>query len=200
MNDDILIEYFKAMHRELNKIEFKLNSSNQVYFPLLSMAIEHCMSIYFLKKENFSSSMYALIRPAMESYLRAMWVKYCNGDIAEETDLLSMHFPKKVEFLIERVDQSVPEFDECNFLQTRLGPLIPNIHDFTHGGIQSIARQYTEGDMLTNFRDEEEVKSIMKLIVLISSLAYSEIIQDHVGDEELNSETINELATKLIEL
>ncbi|WP_308170720.1 DUF6988 family protein [Vibrio metschnikovii] len=200
MNNELLLEYFKVMHRDLNNFEFKLDSKSAIYVPLLSSAIEHCMSIYFLQKEYLTSSMYALVRPAMENYLRAMWVKHSIGDIATDAELSSMHFPKKVEYLIEQVDRDVPEFNQCNFLQTRLGPLVSNIHDFTHGGIQSIARQYTDGDMLTNMRDEGEIKSILKLVVLLSSLAYSEIVQDNVGDHVLKPNEISKLASELIEL
>jgi hypothetical protein len=157
------------------------------------------MSIYVLNKEYLTSSMYALVRPAMESYLRAMWVKYCMDEIAMDADLSSMHFPKKLERLMAEVDKKVPEFNQCNYLQTHLGPLVPNIHDFTHGGIQSIARQYAEGDILTNLRNEGEIKSILKLVVLLSSLAYDEIIQEQVGNKPLSPHKISDLATTMIE-
>lgn len=200
MSNELMLEYFKHMHKELNKIEFRIDCKNRIYVPLLSSAIEHCMSIYMLKKEHLTSSMYALVRPAVEGYLRAMWVKHCCDNLSMDSDLSSMHFPKRVEHLMEQVDKKVPDFNQCSFLQTRLGPLVSNMHDFTHGGIQSIARQYTIGNTLTNLRNEEEVNSILKLSVLISSLAYAEIIQDHVGSEKLNSQKTSELSCQIIEL
>lgn len=76
-----------------------------------------------------------------------------------------------------------------------------NMHDFTHGGIQSIARQYDDDRaMLTYERDKDEITSIVKLSVLISLLSYSEIINVNTTKEALNSEEINKLAKELIGL
>jgi|GEM_PF-5792555 len=200
MDTELLIQYFKVIHRDLNKLEFKLGPKNRIYFPLFSSSIEHCMSIYVLNKQYLTSSMYALVRPTIENYLRAMWVKYCNSDISMDTDVSSMHFPKKVEYLIAEVDKNVPSFSKDSYLQNSLGPLVPNIHDFTHGGIQSIARQYKEGNMLSNLRNDSEIESILNLTVLISSLAYAEIIQDNVGTEPLETQKVSDLATKIIGL
>ncbi|HBC3416789.1 TPA: hypothetical protein KD849_004143 [Vibrio parahaemolyticus] len=189
--------YFKLLHQDLNKLEFKLDSKNRIYFPLLSSSVDHCIAINFLNKEYMTASMYALIRPALESYLRAMWIKHCCGEIPVDADLTTMHIPKRIEVLMQDVDEKVPDFKANNYLQTTLGTLAPNLHDFTHGGIQSIARQYSE-DTLTNIRNDKEIMSILKLSVLISSLAYAEIIQDNVGSEVLKPDVIASSALHLL--
>jgi len=200
MIDALLFDYFKVIHSDLNNLEFKLDVKNRIYFPLFSSSIDHSISICVLNKENLTSSMYALVRPLIENYLRAMWVKYCVDETKIDDDLTSMHFPKQLEVLITEIDQVIPEFKESNFLKTELEPLVKNCHDFTHGGIQSISRQYTEQDTLSNLRDENEITSILKLSVLISSLAYVELIQDNIGNELLEPEKIKALSTGLIEL
>ncbi|ULF88231.1 hypothetical protein [Vibrio alginolyticus] len=91
------------------------------------------------------------------------------------------------------------EFKEINFLQATFDALTPNMHDFTHGGIQSVARQYS-GDTLTNIRDDEELESILKFSVLVSSLAYSEIIQENVGGESMQANKISKAAERLLAL
>ncbi len=186
------------MNKDLNAFSFTLNRRNSLYIPLLSSAIEHCISIYFLNKEQLTASMYALVRPALENYLRAMWVKNCVSDKELEKELSSMHFPKKIEYLIQEVDKKIPEFDECSFLQMRLEHLIKNLHDYTHGGVESIARQYQNGKTLTNLRDENEINSILNLMILISSLSYVELITDNVKSVSDNSENIKKIAQKLL--
>lgn len=193
------IEYYKLIHQDLNKFEFTLGHKNRIYIPLFSSAIDHSIAITFLNKELMTTSMYALIRPSLENYLRAMWVKYCREDSDIETDLTGMHMPKKIEVLIKDVDNAVPEFKSNAYLSSTLGSLMPNLHDFTHGGIQSIARQYTD-DTLTNIRDEQEILSVLKFSVFISSLAYNEIAKYNVGTEELQVQKINDSAKRLLEL
>ncbi|MFM5358533.1 DUF6988 family protein [Aeromonas veronii] len=198
-NSEQYMDYFKLIHEDLNKLEFRLDSKNRIYYPLLSASIDHCISINFLKNQFMTASMYALIRPALESYLRAMWVKHHLGELSMDDDLSKMHFPKRIEVLISEVDAAVPEFSGISFLQATFNALTPNMHDFTHGGIQSVARQYS-GDTLTNIRNEEELGSILKFSVIVSSLAYSEIIQENVGAETLQSNKISILAEQLLAL
>ncbi|EGQ9573622.1 hypothetical protein F3S07_10555 [Vibrio alginolyticus] len=198
-NYEQYMDYFKLIHEDMNKLEFRLDSKNRIYYPLFSASIEHCISINFLKNQFMTVSMYALVRPALESYLRAMWVKYHLGELSMDDDLSKMHFPKRIEVLISEVDAAVPEFKEINFLQATFDALTPNMHDFTHGGIQSVARQYS-GDTLTNIRDDEELESILKFSVLVSSLAYSEIIQENVGGESMQANKISKAAERLLAL
>jgi len=197
MKNDLLHEYFKVIHKGLNTFEFKLDSKNRIYIPLFLSSIEHCMSIHFLDKENLKISMYALVRPAVENYLRAMWVKCC-VDIDEIDDNLSnMHFPKNIKFMMSEIEGKTSSF---TLIKEKFEPLIENMHDFTHGGIQSITRQYGDGDMLTNFRDEGEIRSIINLSILVSSLSYSEAVIDNIGSELLELEKVNELAIKIMKL
>lgn len=201
MNNDTLFKYFKLIYVNLNKFEFKLADRNQIYIPLFSSSIEHCMSIAVLNKENLTTSMYALVRPSVECFLRAMWVKYCDEAGSLNDDLTSMHFPKKIEHLIEVVTKEVPELENSHSLKTVLELTFKNMHDFTHGGIQSIARQYnSDEDILTNVRDDDEIESILKLSVLIASLSYEQKIQDHIGAEQLSSVSVNDLAKEIIGL
>ena len=199
MNNEILSKYFNLIYENLNKFEFKLADKNKIYIPLFSSSIEHCISIAVLNRENLTTSMYALVRPAVECFLRAMWVKYCDEVDSLDDNLTSMHFPKKIEYLIEAVSKEVPELENYHSLKTILELTFKNMHDFTHGGIQSIARQYnSDEDILTNARDDDEIESILKLSVLISLLSYEQKIQDHIGAEQLSLVIVNDMAKEII--
>lgn len=201
MNNELLKKYFKLLYSDLNKVEFTYQGKNSIYMPLCSSSIDHCISINVLKDQNITTSMYALVRPAVENYLRAIWVKYSGEVGTMNADSTEMHFPKKIEHLIEVVTQEKPELESEYSLKSVMEHTFMNMHDFTHGGIQSIARQYDdEGAILTYERSEEEITSIVKLSVLISQLSYSEIIKDNTANEVLNTEEINKLAKELIGL
>ena len=145
--------------------------------------------------------MFALIRPMIENYLRGMWVKHCIDENQITDELTELHFPKKLEFLLSSVDEITPEFRESKLLQTNFGPLIHNIHDYTHGGLQSVARYYTSNNTISNQRDIEEIKSILKIAVVASSLAYTELIQEqNNGKPYPNTKIISELSSKIFEL
>lgn len=201
MDNKLLKKYFKLINTDLNKVEFTFQDKNSIYTPLFSSSIDHCISLNILKDQNLTTSMYALVRPSVENYLRAMWVKYSDEVGSLNADSTEMHFPKKIEHLIEVVTQEKPELERDHSLKSVIEHTFMNMHDFTHGGIQSVARQYdNEGATLTYERDEEEITSIVKLSVLISLLSYSEIIKENTANEPLNTQEINKLAKELIGL
>jgi hypothetical protein len=201
MDNELLKKYFKLINSDLNKVEFTFQDKNSVYIPLFSSSIDHCISINVLKDQNLTTSMYALIRPSIDNYLRAMWVKYCDEAGLPNVDLTDMHFHKRIERLIEEVFQERPDLENDHSLKSVIEHTLKNMHDFTHGGIQSIARQYDEdGVTLTYKRDKEEISSIVKFSILISILSYLEIIQENTSDVSLNSGEINKLAKELIGL
>lgn len=201
MINELLQKYFKLINSDLNKVEFTYQTKNSIYIPLFSSSIDHCISLNILKDQNITTSMFALVRPSVENYLRAMWVKYSDEVGSLNDDSTEMHFPKKIEHLIKVVTQNKPELESEHSLKTVMDDTFKNMHDFTHGGIQSIARQYDEeAATLTYERDEEEITSIVKLSILISFLSYTEIIQENTVSEPLNVEEINTLAQELIAL
>lgn len=198
MNNELLQKYFKLINCDLNKVEFTYQTKNGIYTPLFSSSIDHCVSLNILNSKNITTSMYALVRPAVENYLRAMWVKYSDEVGSLNDDLTEMHFPKKIEHLIEVVTQNKSEIESNYSLKSIIDSTFKNMHDFTHGGIQSIARQYDEEwGTLTYKRDEEEISSIIKLSILISFLSYTEIIQENTASVIFNTGEINTLVKNL---
>jgi hypothetical protein len=118
MNDELLQNYFKLINSDLTKVEFTYQPKNGIYIPLFSSSIDHCTSLNILKSNNITTSMYALVRPAVENYLRAMWVKYSDEVGSLNDDLTEMHFPKKIEHLIEVVTQKKPELESEHSLKS----------------------------------------------------------------------------------
>jgi hypothetical protein len=99
---------------------------------------------------------------------------------------------------LSEIKGALPENDPFNEFQSFIEPLLVNMHDYTHTGIQSIARQYDENEYLTNENCLSEISELKKLAVLISSLSYEELIP--YMSNGLQHVEISKLATELIEL
>ncbi|MCD9513113.1 DUF6988 family protein [Photobacterium phosphoreum] len=186
-----ILQHFQVILRELNKFEYRSSKRANLAVPLFNIAIEHCMSICVLDKEFLPSSMAALARPATEAYLRAMWVAYCVDEQEIKNDS-SMHFPKRIDKLIELVEDAVPTFKSCAFLSTKLSPLIVEQNDYTHNGIQLISIQYS-GDALTNLRPAGYSKPFLNLAVALSGLAIEELTRFHIGCKKMEIDDVIEL-------
>lgn len=173
--DKNLKEYYQFIYNDLNTIEFKADSKNRLFIPLFSNSIDHSLSIHFLDKQELPISAYALARPMIECYLRAMWVKYFLQESQIEEGTERLHFPTKLGGLLLQVDSAVPTDDMFIRFKPTIEPIITNMHDFTHGGIQSIARQYGDNGDLSNPINREERDELLRLATLTSSLSYEKL-------------------------
>ncbi|WP_350431743.1 hypothetical protein ABIS04_16310 [Shewanella sp. H8] len=196
--DDKILDYFKVIHENCNTIEFTFDKKNSLYIPLFNTSIDHGLSILLLKKQNLTVSCLALARPMVESYLRAMWVKYCLHEDKIIEGCSTMHFPIKLDFLLGEIEKKLPENHLFSGFKSSITPLLVNIHDYTHTGIQSIVRQYDYNKNLTNENCFDEVSELIKLVVLVTSLSYEELIP--VMDNSLSHTDIYKSAMELIEL
>ena len=192
------LDYFRVIHEHCNTIEFLFDKKNSLYIPLFTTSIDHSLSIHILENQRLVVSCLALARPMIESYLRAMWVKYCLPEDKINEGCTIMHFPTNLELLLSEIKGALPENILFSELKSSIEPLLVNMHDYTHTGIQSIARQYDENEYLTNGNCLSEMAEIKKLAVLISSLSYEELIP--YMSNGLPYAEISKSATELIKL
>lgn len=173
--DRSVMDYFKAIYDGCNTIEFTYDKKNSLYIPLFSASIEHSISVHVLDKEGLTSSAFALARPMVESYLRAMWVKHSLDESKIEEGCEQLHFPKKLEVLLSDIANAVDGGNKFHNLKSTIEPIMANMHDFTHGGVQSIARQYGSDEYLSSPRCREERDELLKLAVLMSSFSFENL-------------------------
>lgn len=192
------MEYIKTVNDGCNTIEFTSDKKNSLFIPLFYAAIEQCIAIHVLDKEELTCSTFALARPMVENYSRAMWVKYCLDEAKIEEGCEQLHFPKRLEVLLDLVGDAVVEGDRFHGFKPSIEPIMPNLHDYTHGGVQSIARQYGNDGYLSNNRSHEERNELLKLAILTSSLAYENLMP--FMSDSISLTDVLDKANKLLEL
>lgn len=175
--DERVLDYFKVIHECCNSIEFTYEKKNSIYIPLFTGAIDHSFSIHLLDNQNLTVSSFALARPMVENYLRAMWIKYCLSEDKINEGCEKLHFPNKLDCMLEEVYNDIPENKLFRKFKPSIDSILVNMHDFTHGGIQSIARQYGEDGNLTSNFNQKERQELLKLALLVSSFSYEELFQ-----------------------
>ncbi len=77
--------------------------------------------------------------------------------------------------MLSEVEEAVPQNDVFRSFKSSIEPALVNMHDFTHGGVQSIARQYGVDGNLTNQGNQAERQELLKLALLVSSLSYEKL-------------------------
>ena len=174
--DKDIIAYFRAVNKGCNTIEYDNDNKNTLYIPLFSTSIEHSLSIHVLDNENLTSSAFALARPMIENYLRAMWIKYCADESIISNSSTRLHLPKRLEALSDEIGAVIDIEDKFHEYKSAIQPIILNMNDFTHGGMQSIVRQYNSNGQLTNLHNRTERGEILKIAVITSLLSYENLL------------------------
>ena len=105
-------------------------------------------SILVLLQENRTNGAFALARPLLEAYIKAIWILECADDskvcaIYED----KINFPKISE-AIQSIKKSAS--DHARWIKMSEKALKP-LHDFVHGGIQTCIRHFDGKNVRLNY-------------------------------------------------
>ena len=150
---------------ELHPIEtYTPDLRNTTFHALVDIVPEHFGAIILLvEHRQFFGSAFALLRPLIETYLRAVWIQ----SIASEEDLAKISEGKK----------DLPKFSDCRaavekyFAETGVSELykmetgfVRSLHGFTHSGLEQIVNRISPSLEITPYNYPES--SIIALLDL----------------------------------
>jgi hypothetical protein len=158
--------------KELDGLELEAKHRNNLSAALFDVAIEHSKSIIILFTNNLYASSYALVRPMFESFVRAAWIQHCASDKQIEKLIKKDTFPLNLGQMLEAVEQ---EQDWVETLSIVKKNSLKNMHSYTHGGMQIIARRFNN-DELFHSADPKEVGEIVKLVALLAFLSFNRLV------------------------
>lgn len=157
---------------ELSGLSYIADGKNDLSIALLDVAIEHSKAIVVLVENSLYASSYALVRPMFESFIRAVWIQdcACNEQIARirEKD----EFPLSMGKMLESVEEAKSWPGTLSGIKK---VALKNMHSYTHGGSQLIARRFKNGD-LVHAVDNEELDGVKQFIAIIAFLSFNEIV------------------------
>ncbi len=159
--------------KELEGIEYISDDRNDISLSLLDISIDHAKAIIVLSENGIFSSAYALARPMFECFVRAVWVQYCSSKEKLEQIRENDDFPRQLGVMIEAIEKQT-EWPKGLSSMKKL--LLNNMHSYTHGGIQLAARRFA-GNNLVHLPNKDEVNALLRMVSIISFLAFTEIIK-----------------------
>lgn len=128
------------------------NLRNTVFHALADLVPEHFGAIILLvEQRQFFGSAFALLRPLIETYLRAIWV----NSIASDEELA----------MISQGAKELPKFSVCRaaveayFAQNGVSGLydmhsdfVKSLHGFTHSGLEQITNRISASFEITPYK------------------------------------------------
>ena len=157
--------------KELDGLSFESNDRNDLSAALFDVAIEHSKAIVVLFENSLNASSYALVRPLFESFIRAAWIQHCACDEQIAILIKKDKFPLYFGQMLESVEK---ERNWVGTLSNIKKMALKNMHSYTHGGIQIVARRFNDGSLFHAI-DREEINEVIQFLALLAFLSFNEI-------------------------
>jgi hypothetical protein len=179
-------QFWIELNRLVLRAEVLATVKNRAAGTAFFIAQAHHHAIFFLLKNKFYSSSFALLRPLFEAYLRGMWLKHCANETQIHEILQGAEPPKTMVADIH----AISPFEKFPLIKKSVWS---TMCDFTHtGGLHLLQWQSSDG-LKPNFKDAalEECLNCAELFGAMSALEFVQMSKD--GN---NGEIVFELMAK----
>ncbi len=139
----------------LEKGQCPIDERNTLLVAYWSLSFEFHRGILRLIDQGLFGAAFALLRPIIESVVRAHVVLICSAD--DLTRLANDEYRINFQTIGAEIDRNfgMGDFFE-NFLKnTRLA-----LHSYTHAGLLQLGRRFTGNNVIPNYSEEEIIESI----------------------------------------
>jgi hypothetical protein len=165
---------------KINGVGFEPTIKNKLSAPLFDIAHDHAKAIVILLEAPIYASAYALVRPLIESFVRAAWIQHCASDDDIKDIVKKDDFPLSFGKMLNAVEEK--RGWEKTLTQLKKSAW-KSMHSYTHGGMQLISRRFKDANVEHNI-DKEEIIGILQLVNLIAFLSLNEMIGMSIGYEK----------------
>lgn len=157
---------------ELDGLGFESQDRNNLSTALFHICIEHSKSIIFLLQQSLYASSYAMVRPLFECFVRAEWILHCASDEQITKLIKKDEFPLNFGQMLEAVEEGQGWAKTLSGIKN---VAINNMHSYTHGGMQIIARRFKGGELF-HAPDQGEIDETIRFVALLSILSFCQIV------------------------
>lgn len=140
---------------------------------VLGIAQDHHYAIVFLLKDEFYSSIMALLRSVFEAHLRGLWLKRCATD-AQVQKFIRGKQPPKNECMIEAIED-LPAFGKDTLSRINKNAW-KEMCDFAHTGGLHLQRWQSQHGIEPNF-DIKELEEGLNYSELLAAMSGLEVVQ-----------------------
>ena len=151
--------------------EYPVDTKTTLLTAYVDIALEHHEAISLLIKTKLFGSAFAVVRPLVETMLRALWINaLANPNQIEKASRDKLKFPCMSQMLAE-IDQT---YGTDAFFQSFKGSNWAAMCSYAHSGASQIARRFTNGEVKPSYSDGEilEVLNVTNTAVILLTIAF----------------------------
>lgn len=162
---------FRVVEDIIGEVHLEVSARAILSGALYHLSLEHSESILLLVREGNSGSALALLRPAHEALLRAVWIAHAASDESIERLARLEDISQDKKTMSAAIERCAPE--ELRAAVTQIHQAFPNgfWHDLTHGGVFQISQRFIDGAIGRNFTEEILIILVQAASFLLSACA-----------------------------
>ena len=135
---------------------------------LFQLCAEHHQGIHTLSEHGVLGSAFALLRPQLEAYVRALWLHRCATE-EQVTSFIGGREPPKIAALLDEIGR-IPDYDSESLNATKKA-VWGVLNDFTHGGATQVRARLTATEVARNYKIEHVV-GMLRWSSVLSLMGY----------------------------
>jgi hypothetical protein len=142
----------------------------------VDLALEHHEAIWCLQERRLTGAAFALLRPLIETMLRALWV---NKRVITEAQAMRAWRDKRIFPKMDDMRGQISESYEHEGTFKKLGNAWSAMCSYTHSGGRQISRRFTGHEVKASYRDIEIAQALNSATLAL--LLLSGIFFNHIG-------------------
>ncbi|NNH18299.1 hypothetical protein HLB01_04515 [Bordetella trematum] len=166
----------------LEKANLLRTERNGLCGSLFFVGIHHARAITLLIQHRRYTSSLALLRPLIEAFFRAGWIKYCSTEAQLELLLNGQDLPGTTARRSRQLAKIKPHYGRIDAQITRI--FGNTLHELTHGGSEQIFNQ-SDGITITDAHDLSNVYLALKTVSLIWYFCIAELLDSSIPKDLL---------------
>jgi len=165
---DKVINQLNELAKIANKISKLVNNGNPfgntekqtLFLTYFDINVEHLQSLHLLISNDCNGSASALVRIFYETFFRALWVNaFATPEQLEKIRNNKFEF-KNMGSKIKQLDSYYTGTDFFKNLKDGVWGIMS---DYTHSGSYQLSRRWTDGELITNYKESEILEIIIEV-------------------------------------
>lgn len=166
-----LFNVAKAIDEAMKGAAFVGAEKEQLAVGCLEVSLEHQAAILRLGTDGVYASMFSLLRPMVEAYVRGAWLFRC----ASEKGVSDFKKAKVKRFADLLADIEVAQ---AGLKMPPIKRLVDGLHDFTHTGVNQVLRRKIAGGTYPD-KDLVDAYNMTSAFGLLAALELASLATDH---------------------
>ncbi len=161
----------------LAKGRYPIGERNDLLMGYWSLAFEFHRAILCLIVNRFNGAAFALLRPIVETTIRAHLIIFSPDDILKK--ILDDEYRTNFGTVGKEIDDF---FRIDGYFENFLKDTTPALHGYTHVGMHQLGRRFTGTDFMPNYSEDEIIEVVhtsTRAIFMVNN-----IVTKHLGFEE----------------